>query len=86
MEKTNRLGKGAELTNISDLPLFDNLNEWLTTSEAAGYLKISKGSLLNMVWRKQVRPHKLGRRNRYLKSDLSELIFERYPNPPKKEV
>ena len=66
--------------------LFDNLDEWLTTSEAAEFLKISKGSLLNMVWRKQIRPHKLGRRNRYLKNDLSELILNPCQQPPKKEV
>ena len=54
---------------------FDNLEEWLTTSEAAQYLKISKGSLLNMVWSGQIKCYKLGRRNRYLKSELFNLLY-----------
>lgn len=65
-----------------DKTLFDNLDEWLTTSEAARYLKISKGSLLNMVWSRKVKCYKLGRRNRYLKFELNKLIV--VPTPLKR--
>ncbi len=77
MLNKNNLVKTAKTANIIDSHremLFENLDEMLTTNEAAIYLKISKGSLLNMVWRKQIIPYKLGRRNRYYKKDLSLLI------------
>ncbi|MGE0616730.1 MAG: helix-turn-helix domain-containing protein [Bacteriovoracia bacterium] len=47
---------------------------WLTTSEAAQYLRVSGSAIKNMVYRGQVRVHKLGRRNRYLREELDRLI------------
>ena len=59
---------------IETTPKISFQDEWLTTEEAAKYLKISKGSLLNMVSYKKVKRYKLGRRNRYLKSELFHLL------------
>lgn len=47
---------------------------WLTTSEAAQYLRISISSIKTMIYRGQVRVHKLGRRNRFLREELERLI------------
>lgn len=70
---------------LSDEPLFDKGMEhataallvpvrWLTTSEAARYLRVSISALKTMIYRGQVRVHKLGRRNRFLREELDRLI------------
>ncbi len=53
--------------------VFDN--EWLTTKEAAEYLRIPIGSLKNMTSNGQVLYYKLGRRNRYWLPDLRKLLL-----------
>lgn len=70
-------------------PLFDNFDfgkkkdektpslesvRWLTSGEAAQYLRVSVSSLKMMVYRGQVRVRKLGRRNRFLRDELDRLI------------
>lgn len=63
-----------------DTTLFDNLinkndeKEWLTTSEAANYLGLTNKALYNMASNGHIPHYKLGRRNRYLKSELRELL------------
>jgi len=52
---------------------FENLI-WLTTKEAAEYLRISVGSLKNLIYRRKIIPRKLGRLNRFKKSDLDRLL------------
>ena len=47
---------------------------WLTTDEAAQYLRISISSIKSMIYRGQIRVHKLGRRNRFLTDELERLI------------
>ena len=47
---------------------------WLTSIEAAQYLRLSSSGLKTMVYRGQVRVHKLGRRNRFLREELERLI------------
>lgn len=49
--------------------------EWLTTAEAASYLGVSKGGILNRVASKIIRVHKLGGRNRYRTDDLRRLLI-----------
>lgn len=49
--------------------------EWMTTEEAAAYLKIPKASLLNLSSNGKVPYYKFQRRNRYLKSDLLKLLM-----------
>ena len=45
---------------------------WFTTSEAAQYLRVSTGSIKNMVYRGRLSPRKLGRLNRFLRELLSQ--------------
>lgn len=49
--------------------------EWLTTKEAADYLKIPVGSLRNMTSNGQVPYFKLGNRNRYSLTELRKLLL-----------
>lgn len=74
--------------DINSALLFDNLDtgknevrtpsldkvKWLTTKEAAQYLRVSVSSLKMMIYRGQVKVRKLGRRNRFLASELDRLI------------
>ncbi len=57
--------------------IFDNqINfEWLTTEEAAEYLRVSAKYLLNLTSNGRVRYYKFGRRNRFLLSDLRSLLL-----------
>jgi len=57
--------------------LFDNLDEWLTTEEAAAYLRLTTGSLRNMVCVGQISCYKLGRRNRFSKGELRNLLIKK---------
>jgi excisionase family DNA binding protein len=54
-------------------PSLENVR-WLTSGEAAQYLRVSVSSLKMMVYRGQVRVRKLGRRNRFLRDELDRLI------------
>lgn len=47
---------------------------WLTTQQAADYLGISVGSLRNRVAGGEIPRRKLGRLNRYLRSELDALL------------
>ncbi len=63
-----------------EVALFENqkklkMYEWLTTEEAARYLKVSAKYLLNLSSNGRVRYFKFGRRNRFLLSDLNELLL-----------
>lgn len=49
--------------------------EWLTTKQAAEYLGLSVGALMNMVSNGHIPYYKLGRRNRYRLVDLRELLL-----------
>jgi excisionase family DNA binding protein len=69
---------------MSNLPLFTDFakikptsknTDWLTTEEAATYLKTSVHSIRNMVHKGKLRCYKFQSRNRYLKQDLFDLIF-----------
>lgn len=47
---------------------------WLTTCEAAQYLRVSVSSIKSMIYRGRVRPYKLGRHNRFRRDELDLLI------------
>lgn len=69
----------AEASGIAEVDnkIFENLiNEeiWLTAKEAAGFLRISVESLRNMTSNGKIPHYKLGRRVRYLKSELRALL------------
>ncbi|MBY0554338.1 helix-turn-helix domain-containing protein [bacterium] len=49
--------------------------EWLNSNEAAAYLKISRQVLMNLSSNGKVPFYKFGRRNRYLKSQLRDLLM-----------
>lgn len=51
-----------------------NRDVWMTTEEAASYLRISPATLRNVTSNGKIPVYKLGRRNRYLKSDLDDLL------------
>ncbi|MBC7385755.1 MAG: helix-turn-helix domain-containing protein [Cryobacterium sp.] len=48
--------------------------EWLSTKEAAHYLRLSENALRIMVHRGQVRTHRFGRRLRFQLSDCQALF------------
>jgi len=48
--------------------------EWLSTKEAAHYLRLSENALRIMVCRDQIRSHKIGRRLRFQLSDCQALF------------
>ncbi len=48
--------------------------KWLTTKEAAEYLRITIGSMKNLVYRDKVHPRKLGRLNRFKRDDLDRML------------
>jgi excisionase family DNA binding protein len=54
--------------------LFDNLT-WMTSKEAAYYLRVSVPQIRNMVWRGQLPSYHLGTKLRFLKSDLDHLLM-----------
>jgi excisionase family DNA binding protein len=60
----------------SKATLFDNEEEWLTTSQAASYLCINERTLHNLTSRGEIPYYKFGRRNRYLKSELRNLLMQ----------
>jgi excisionase family DNA binding protein len=68
---------GPTLATTSDEPSSDRSLkiEWLTTEEAANFLRISVKALRNMASNGQVPFYKLGRRNRYRKDELEALLL-----------
>ena len=52
---------------------FDNLI-WLSTKEAAVYLRISAGALKNKVYRGEISPYKFGKLNRFNRKELDRLL------------
>ena len=55
--------------------LKNEYQEWMTSSQAAEYLGISQSRLFNMVSNGRIPYYKFGRSNRYLVSELRELLL-----------
>jgi excisionase family DNA binding protein len=51
-----------------------NMLTWMTTKEAAIYLRVSVNNLNVMICRGVVKPYKLNNRNRFRRDDLDNLI------------
>lgn len=51
-----------------------SFNDYLCTQKAAAYLSISEATLRNLCSNGQVIYYKLGRRSRFLRSDLDSLL------------
>lgn len=62
-----------ESLNRSDVEGFGK-DEWFTTEEAAAFLKVCPFSIRNMASDGYIPYQKLGRRNRYRKSDLVKML------------
>ena len=54
---------------------------WFTSIQTAGYLNISVQALMNMTSNGKIPYRKLGRRNRYNKSDLDHLLESNRKGP-----
>jgi excisionase family DNA binding protein len=53
--------------------VFENLR-WMTSKEAAFYLRVSVGQLRNLVYQNRVNTFRFGSRLRFLRSDLDRLL------------
>lgn len=53
----------------------ESTNEWLSSDEAAAYLRVSVGTLRNLTSNGHIPYYKLGRRNRYRISELRSLLL-----------
>lgn len=49
---------------------------WMTTEEVAQYLRVSKSVVYNLTSNGYLPYYKIGGRNRFLKSEIDELIFQ----------
>lgn len=85
MKSTNRSEncfeseKGIHVMSVSSLET--ESDTWFTSPEAAMFLGISVQALLNKVSGGKVPFYKFGRRNRYKKSELEELLSQNRKGP-----
>ena len=63
----------ADISNDMSELIFENL-EWLTTAEAAHYLRKSKDAIRQMVCRGQLRARKFHRRLYFRKVELDQTL------------
>jgi excisionase family DNA binding protein len=63
----------TELDINSNSKLFFDI-KWMTSNEAAAFLRVSVPQLRNMVWRRQVHAYKLRNRLRFRSADLEKLL------------
>jgi excisionase family DNA binding protein len=72
----NRIAGNSPQNLNSEIGNEIQAEKWLTTKEAAEYLRISAGSLRNMIANGSMKiSGKLGTRNRFLQSDLKKLLL-----------
>lgn len=67
------LRKSEEKLVSSDV-IFDNNMKWMTTEEAARYVRVSVAQMRNLVHQGRVRFYRLGARLRFLRSDLDRML------------
>ncbi len=72
----NFIAKRSDSVVQNDQSSSLKIEEWLTSDEAALYLKVSVGTLRNLTSNGHVPYHKLGNRNRYLRDDLRNLLLK----------
>ncbi len=72
-DKVTKSLPSGKVMDYEDISFFDNLT-WMTTSEAAQYLRISPGALRVMVCRRKILSRRLGSRLRFKKSELDRLL------------
>nr|BFD65318.1 hypothetical protein HAGR004_03400 [Bdellovibrio sp. HAGR004] len=66
----NSIDKDGALNASGDIE-----KEWMSSKEAAAYLRISPATLRNLTSNGKIPYHKLERRNRYRTSDLRDLLL-----------
>jgi excisionase family DNA binding protein len=76
--KTNPLLQNG---NCSLKTEYDDEDRFLNAREAGEYLGVPYQSILNMTSNGKLRHYKLGRRNRYLRSDLKRLLLANVRGP-----
>lgn len=65
------------MTNYKDTPAPTSIEpEWLTTNEAADYMRITPAVLRNWTSNGRVPYYKIGTLNRYKKEELRELLLK----------
>jgi excisionase family DNA binding protein len=74
-ERFEKKGDGGLIGEEMKENINEEKQEWLTTDEAAEFLKVSAGCLRNLTSNGQVPFYKFGKRNRYLKSELHEMLL-----------
>lgn len=72
---TNMPGKTQEDCGEPSISSLKYEEEWLTTKQAAEYLKVSIPTLWNMSSNGHIQYHKLGRRNRYSLVELRKFLL-----------
>lgn len=70
---TNVTTEENTLSDTSSVLVFDKI-KWMTSSEAAFYLRVSVGQIRNMVWRGQVKAYRMNNRLRFLRSDIEKCL------------
>ena len=70
-------------SHLKDLTLFDNLSNrnWLSTEQAAEYLSISKGELLNKCSLGKITYFKCGRKNLFRREILDQFVLQNKRGP-----
>lgn len=71
--KQTQLEVSPNMEETSSTVIFDKL-KWMTSKEAAFYLRVSVGQLRNMVWRNQIKYYRIQNRLRFLRTDLDFLL------------
>lgn len=71
--KQTQLEASPYMEETSTTVIFDKL-KWMTSKEAAFYLRVSVGQLRNMVWRNQIKCYRIRNRLRFLRTDLDFLL------------
>ena len=73
LKLTKRISSG-----IKNPQFFNNkiMQEWLSTEEAAEYLKKSVSEIHNLCSAGKIPYYKLGRSNRYRRDDLDQLLLQ----------
>ncbi|OQW47944.1 MAG: hypothetical protein A4S09_14195 [Proteobacteria bacterium SG_bin7] len=82
LKENSFLSQDAPVSLEPDKVLFENKiatccePEWLTTKEAAHYLRISEAYLRNLTSNGAIPFYKFGRNNRYNRAELKRLLLE----------
>ena len=82
MQRNNDISVNSNLNSVNvndrEIPTLCNNRidgeRWLTTIEAADYLRVTPANLRVMIYRGVLTPYKLNNRNRFKRSELDDLI------------